>query len=166
MTDIALVWNAETWAADLLLAGGQLVTDDGLRTAVLISLFSDARAPADAELPEGGDDRRGWWGDAFPPAAPGAFGSGPKSGGALPLGSLLWLLRRAKITAAVVEQARQAAEAALDWLLRDGVASAVSVAAEAQGSRLAIGVTLERPQGPGRQRWDFTWDASTGELAA
>lgn len=159
MTDIALAWDAGSFSADLALSGGALVRDDGLRTAILISLFTDARAPIGAALPEEGDDLRGWWGDDFaadasPPTSPNA------------IGSTLWLLHRAKITAAVVQRAREAAYASLSWLLRDGVASAVAVEAEAQGSRLAIGVTIDRPQGPGRQRWDFTWDASTGELIA
>lgn len=158
MTDIALIWNADAFAADLGLRGGALGLDDGMRTAILISLFTDGRAPAGSELPEEGDDLRGWWGDDFA-----ADESPPGSANAI--GSTLWLLRRAKITPAVVQRAREAAQAALGWLLRDGVASAVSVEAEAQGSRLVIGVTIDRPQGPGRQRWDFTWDASTGELA-
>lgn len=162
MTDLALGWNAESFAADLTLRAGQLALDDGLRTAILISLFSDARAPDGAELPEGGDDRRGWWGDDYPaPALAGSAGTARDAR----IGSTLWLLRRSKITPQVIEQARQAAYDALAWLLRDGIASAVTVEAEAQAAeglpqRLAIAVTLERPTGPGRQRYDFTWEAS------
>ncbi len=159
MTDLALAWNADLFAADLLLADGALLGDDGLRSAVLISLFSDARAPAGAELPEQGGDPRGWWGDDF---AADQF-----SGPAKEIGSTLWLLHRAKVTHAVLEQARQAAEASLRWLLLDGVASKLAVEVEAQGElrqRLAIGVVIDRPNGPARQRYDFTWDASTREL--
>lgn len=64
MTDIALAWDNALFAADLAIEGGRLVTDDGLRTAILISLFTDARANDDDPLPEPGADRRGWWGDA------------------------------------------------------------------------------------------------------
>ena len=163
MTDIALAWDADRFAADLLLGAGQLVSDDGLRTAILISLFSDARAPEGAELPEAGADRRGWWGDDF--AADGQNATGQNA-----IGSGLWLLQRAKITPATLQRAREGAFEALGWLIRDGIAAAIDVEVEAQGSRLAIGVTLDRPQGPGRQRHDFTWlasvDASTGELVA
>ncbi|MFC0686391.1 phage GP46 family protein [Novosphingobium clariflavum] len=162
MTDIALAWNDETFSADLMLTAGAIASDDGMRTAILISLFTDARAPDDAELPEDGDDRRGWWGDQF------AADAGPQAGTSNDpnrIGSLLWLLRRAKITNANIQLARQSAEAALAWLKRDGVVSAVTVEIEVQESegvrrRLAIGVTLDRPNGPGRQRYDFTWDAS------
>lgn len=159
MTDIALAWNPDRFAADLLLGAGSLVSDDGLRTAILISLFSDARAPEGAELPEDGADRRGWWGDDF-------AADGSAAGNQNAIGSGLWLLHRAKITPATLQRAREAAFEALNWLVRDGIASAVDVMVEAQGSRLAIAVTLDRPQGPGRQRHDFTWAASTGELVA
>ena len=160
MTDLALIWNAEAFAGDLLLDGGSLATDDGLRSAILISLFSDARAPDGAELPEDGADRRGWWGDAF---AADTFAGGAQPVNAL--GSTLWLLARAKITAAVLQQARSAVQAALAWLLRDGIARAIEVAVEAQLSpggsqRLAIAVMLDRPQGPARERYDFVWEAS------
>lgn len=158
MTDIALGWDVEFFTADLLLLGGQIVTDDGLRTAILISLFTDARAPAGAALPEDGADRGGWWGDDF--IADGSRADGPNA-----VGSLLWLLRRSKITAPVMERARSAAVDALGWLIRDGIAAGIDVQVEAQGQRLAFAITLDRPQGPGRQRFDFAWDASTGELS-
>lgn len=162
MTDLALVWDDETVSADLLLSGGGLETDDGMRTAILISLFTDARAAEDAELPEAGDDRRGWWGDQF------AADAGPDAGTAADrnrIGSLFWLLGRAKATNRNLQLARQWAEAALAWLVRDGVASTVAVEVEAQvieatKQRLAIGVTVDRPNGPSRQRYDFTWEAS------
>lgn len=168
MSDLALVWDADAFAGDLLLTGGQLATDDGLRTAILISLFTDARAPEDAELPERGDDRRGWWGDAF------AADAGPQAGSAddpQRIGSLLWLLARAKVTSRNLLLARQSCDTALAWLVRDGIASAVRVVVEAQvpgggfaAERLAIAVELDRPEGPGRRRFDFTWDASTGAV--
>lgn len=170
MTDIALVWDADAMAADLLLGSGRLATDDGMRTAILISLFTDARAADDETLPEPGGDRRGWWGDAY------ARELRPDAGTARDvnrIGSLLWLLSRSKITARTLTQANQACEEALAWLVRDGVASAVRVVIEAQvrtGQQtpdlMAIAVEIDRPGGPGRQRHDFTWDASTATITA
>lgn len=170
MTDLALVWNADAVAADLLLANGQLATDAGMRTAILISLFTDARAADDETLPEAGGDRRGWWGDAY------ARDARPDAGTARDanrIGSLLWLLSRSKITAPVLAQAQQACADALAWLVRDGIASAVRVVVEAQarpGQRtpdlLAIAVEIDRPGGPNRQRHDFTWEASTATITA
>lgn len=170
MTDLALVWNADALAADLLLGNGQLATDAGMRTAILISLFSDARAADDEELPEPGSDRRGWWGDAF------AREARPDAGTARDvnrIGSLLWLLSRSKITTRVLTQAQQACEEALAWLVRDGIASAVRVVVMAQtriGQQtpdlMAIAVEIDRPGGPNRQRHDFTWEASTATIKA
>lgn len=157
MTDLALIWDADAWCADLLMQDGGLATDEGMRSAILISLFSDARAPDGAELPEAGADRGGWWGDAFPYPID---GTGDDDAGRNALGSLLWLLGRSKVTANAVRDARQYALDALAWFKRDGVAKSVDVEVEAQGERLALGVILERPSGPGRQRFDFVWEAS------
>ena len=170
MTDLALVWDADAMAADLLLGSGRLASDDGMRTAILISLFTDARAADDETLPEAGSDRRGWWGDAY------AREVQPDAGTARDpnrIGSLLWLLSRSKITARTLAQATQACEEALAWLVRDGIASAVRVVIEAQvrpgqstPDLMAIAVEIDRPTGPNRQRHDFTWDASTATITA
>lgn len=162
MTDIALVWDNDAFSADLAFAEGALTLDDGCRTAILISLFSDARASDDADLPQQGDDRRGWWGDQFAEDADADAGSASDENR---IGSLLWLLRRAKVTNANIRLARQSCEDALAWFVRDGIASAVTVEVEAQEiepgrRRLALGVTLDRPNGPDRQRYDFVWEAS------
>ena len=162
MTDIALVLDDDTFTADLMLSSGALVADDGLRTAILISLFTDARASEDANLPEEGNDRCGWWGDQF---AEGAGVDAGTSNDRNRIGSLLWLLGRGKATDANLRRAKQWAEEALGWLVRDRVASRVSVEVAIQPidgirQRLAIGVDLYRPGGPDRQRFDFTWEAS------
>ncbi len=157
MIDLALEWNIETWSADLVVSGGALATHDGLRTAILISLFTDARAPDGAVLPEDGADRGGWWGDAFGGDVSTTIADIDQRNA---IGSLVWLLRRAKVTPQALRDARQYCLDALAWFLRDGIASAVDVEAEAQGDRMAIAVFLTRPNGPDRERYDFTWEAS------
>ncbi len=155
MTDIALIWDDENSCADLLVEGGGLATDEGLRTAILISLFTDARAADDDELPEAGADRRGWWGNAFP--------TGDHEQ-AEELGSKLWLLERAKATAEAVREAEEWARAALQWIVKDRIAAAVDVQVERQEAgavtRLALAVILDRPSGPARSRYDFVWEVS------
>lgn len=149
MSDIALIWDARAASADIALYGGSISIDDGLRTAVIVSLFTDARARPDDVLPTPGGDRRGWWGDAYAELLPQDA-----------IGSRLWLLSREKITPSVINRARDYAREALDWMIRDGIASAIDVQVEAQGSRRAIGVTIDRPTGPAREKFDLLWEAT------
>lgn len=117
MTDLLLVWDADRGNADLVVDGADLAFDDGLQTAVIISLFTDRRVAED-ELPPGETDRRGWWGDTL--------NEDPEDR----TGSKLWLLARSKQTADVPVKAEEYAEEALAWLVEDGIARAVSAAAE------------------------------------
>ena len=146
--DLQLLYDADRTAFDLALSANDLAGEDGLRTAVLVSLFSDRRAEPDDALPSNDGDRRGWWADAF------AEPAGDR------LGSRLWLLERGKLTDAVVSQARRYAEEALAWLVEDGVAERVEVTAERQGNeRLALAVAIHRPADPpARYRFDDFWN--------
>ncbi len=159
MTDIALTWDATQWSGDAALIAGDLATDDGLRSAMIISLFTDARARPDDELPQAGADPRGWWGDC---------------GNADPIdrmGSRLWLLDRAKLTPAVALRARDIVLEALNWLLSDGVVreltieTAILPVGPSRGSgALAITAIVTRPEGPARQRYDFVWEATARSI--
>lgn len=130
------------WDAD----GVGLATDGGLETAVILSLFTDARAGADDGLPPG-EDPRGWWGDAFSDL--------PGDG----VGSRLWLLQRAALTAETVTRARAYALEALQWLVDDGLASQVEVSAQRLGvDALALEILIHRPDGAAaRWRFDLSW---------
>lgn len=147
MTDLALIWNVDLGAGDLAVVDGGLQTEEGLRTAVLVSLFTDRRARADDALPADDGDRRGWWGDAAPATA------GDQ------LGSRLWLLAREKRLTAVLARARDYCDEALAWMIEDGVARAVTVEVEAQGAVLAIAVEILRPDGA-RSRFETAWSAT------
>lgn len=152
MTDLALRWDNAVFGADLALDGAGLATDDGLKTAIIISLFTDARARDDDILPAE-SDRRGWWGDSLP----------ERTGDTI--GSRLWLLSREKRLPSALARARDYAREALAWLIEDGIANSVEVQAEAIGEQLlGIAVDIVRPGGPGRQRFDFVWDATAAEL--
>ncbi len=146
MTDLALSWDEALAQADLTLAGGDLLLDGGLKSAVIVSLFSDRRAEADDVLPDAGGDRRGWWGDVRAQDGRGR------------IGSRLWLLEREKRTPETIARAREYAQEALAWLVEDRVARRVEVTAEATPEGwLALGVVIERPEGPDRDRFDFVW---------
>lgn len=149
MTDLALRYDPALGAFDCALdaAAGDLVGDDGLTTAVMISLFTDARAERDDPLPAADAPRRGWWGDALTPARP--------------WGSKLWLLVRAKCTPATAARARGYAVQALQWLLDDRIAARIDVTAEAIAAehRIALAVTLTRPSGERLEyRWRNLWE--------
>ena len=116
-----------------------------LARAVVISLFTWGRARADDELP--GTERMGWWGDSHPAVARDR------------IGSRLWLLARAKITAHTAQRAREYAEEALAWLVTDGVASQVLVHAERAGlSQISIGCQIVRGNAPALDiRFNNAW---------
>lgn len=152
MNDIATVWRGMhgTWQV----AGPALLADDGLYTAVVLSLFTDGLADEADEVPgreraPGG--RRGWWGDAF------ADVPGDR------IGSRLWLLARQKMTPQVLRLAEQYAREALQWLLDDGIARAVDVQAEVVGGSnvpgiVGLQVTVVRSAEPvARYRFEAFW---------
>jgi len=116
MSDLKLVWDEDAVMFDLASLPGStdLALEEGLETAIAVSLFTDARAEV-VELPPGETDRRGWFGEEFGTV------SGDK------IGSKLWLLDREKQTEEVRMKAIEYAEEALKWLIDDGVASAIDV---------------------------------------
>ena len=147
MTDIAILWSNDSFSGDIALDAGRLATDDGLRTAILISLFTDARARPDDRLPDDGGDPRGWWGNTHAPV------SGRE------LGSRLWLLGRRKQLPAVLAEAKGYAEEALAWLIKDGIASRVEVDAFIpRDEMLGLAIAITRPNGqPVRYRFEALW---------
>jgi phage gp46-like protein len=154
MTDIAFFYSEATMTADFGLEAGELSLDAGLRSAVVISLFTDRRAEPDDRLPDGaGGDRRGWWGDLAPPTVGGVPMDGDR------IGSRLWLLSREKQVQEVLNRAREYAAEALQWLIDDGIAQDVEI--ETSFDRpglLALLVTITRPPGDAVEfRFSTTW---------
>lgn len=117
MSDIAVYYNPETLSFYWDIAAPGLAADDGLETAVMVSLFSDRIARQDDALPSD-DDRRGWWADAYAEEDGDAWGS------------RLWLIYREKQMASVLRRAEEYAREALAWLIEDRVVSTVQCTAE------------------------------------
>lgn len=146
MPDISTFWAPGEARGDWALAGADLAAHSDLETAVLISLFTDRRAEPDDVIPDGSDDPRGWWGDA---------------GRARPLGSRLWLLERAKRSEDTRLRAVDYITEALAWMVEDGVAEDVQVAAEWQG-RGFLGVRIVVVQADGQDvvlTYQWAWEA-------
>lgn len=147
MTDIALSWNGTE--ADLVIEDGDLVLDEGLETATVISLFSDRRARADDLLPGEDGDRRGWPGDAWPEVI------GDQ------IGSRVWLLGREKQLAETLRRARDYGREAMAWQIEDGIAASVEVVATApRRGLLGLAVTINRRDGgTENHQFDVLWEA-------
>lgn len=143
MGDVAHRWDPVALAGDWTFDGGQLGTADDLATAVVLSLFTDARARDDDRLPDDSGDRRGWWGDSRAPQGP--------------LGSRLWLLAREKTVDATRRRAEAYAREALQWLIADGLAAEVTVTATIVGTdRIDMTIDITLTDG-GRQAFAFGW---------
>ncbi len=151
MSDIKLQLDSIN-QIDLAMDGVDLATDEGLETAIIISLLTDARVTP-AELPAEHTDRRGWWGDVVDPQDP--------------IGSKLWTLAREKTTNSVVVRAEQYATEALQWMLDDGVVSDVTVRASyLRRDTLLIEVDLERREGENvNLRFEYNWQQQIAEAA-
>lgn len=155
--DFKLVWNTDYQEADLDydLNAGDLSTDKGLETAVIISLFTDQRAKDDDTLPDiDSDDKRGWWGDQVSDIEDDE------------IGSRLWIhAERAKATQEVLNLVKKDIEEALQWLIDDGIAASVSVTTERQkDSMLAFEVQIKKKDGTTTAvRFDDNWTAQINE---
>ncbi len=131
---------------DLTMENNDLALDDTLKTAVIISLFTDRRVTVE-ELPDGEKDRRGWWADAL-------------NDDQDRIGSKLWTLKREKITGEVLDRAKQYCEEALLWLTDDKIAESVTVSVERVGLyQISIGMEIKRPQDDRiKYFYDFIWE--------
>lgn len=149
MSDIKTTFISFGQGCDYVQDGLGLAEDDGLETAVILSLFTDRRALADDAIPDGTNDRRGWWADEFNEA------ENDK------VGSRLWLLSREKQLQQVLVRAKQYADEALKWLVDDGVAERVDVVASIpRPAILGLQVAVTRPKQPVKQyRFETFWSA-------
>jgi len=142
--DIALRYDAMARLFDLALSGGDLATDEGLETAMILSLFTDRRALEADPLPAGSSDRRGYWADAYSDRLQ---------------GSRLWLLSREKELDEVLRRAEEYADEALVWLTEDGVASEVVVeATNLRRGVLMLRIEIRRGAGAALAReYEYVW---------
>jgi phage gp46-like protein len=133
MSDVSLKFDAGLGEYDVDVQNGDLVPDEGLETAIIISLYADRRLEDASPRPELKTDRRGWWADE-------TLRDDDK------IGSLLWLLEREKLTDDTIKKAKQYAEDALAWMVIDQVAEAVSVAVAREGLYgLVFDIAIQKP---------------------
>lgn len=124
-----------------------------LRTAVIIALMTDARADVDELRLD--DVNRGWPGDTF---------DLDLAAGEAPIGSKLWLLRRSTVIEGVTDRlAERYAEDALQPLIHQGAAAAVSASATTHPGRNRLDLNVELTDRAGASlvavRFQLLWDA-------
>lgn len=112
MQDVLIRANSDG-LYDLAVDGNVFASAGGFETAIPVSLFTDARAPA--ALVAEPQNRRGWIGNLMTATT------------MRQLGSILWVLDQSRITQERLNVARLAAQDAFQWMLDDGVALAVLV---------------------------------------
>lgn len=123
-----------------------LLASDSLQTAVVLSLLCD-RTASESDVPAG-EDRRGWWADAFAQNQSDKFGS------------RLWLLAREKRTPETTMRARSYIIEALQWLIDDGLATAVDATVFAAGTDWLV-AQVQINLKAGSRQYRFEWsDAS------
>lgn len=130
---------------DLVIENGDLKADNGLETAVLISLFSDKVVQRE-DLPEGETEVRGWWADNV---------STPNND---LIGSKLWTLDRVKTSLDTESALEDFAKESLAWMIEDGIAKNVTASASRVSTeRIDLSVVIIKPDGDDIP-FKFIWD--------
>jgi phage gp46-like protein len=121
---------------DITIVNGKPETTDGLFNAVFLSLFTPP-----------------YWGNAV-------------SGQEERYSSTIPEIMSRPLTATARLDVIAAAKDALSWMIDEGVADEIEVAAELQGSgRLNLAVTISEPSGDSTFAYALNWDAQEVEIA-
>ena len=122
--------------------------EDGLKTAIANSLFSDRRISFDGEIPSTPDDRRGWWGDNL--LESGDF-----------MGSRLWTLGQKKMTGdTIIADAEEIIKEALAWMIEDEVTEKIDLQVfQIDLESLGFLISVLRPGEEKATRYFFVWKA-------
>jgi phage gp46-like protein len=120
--------------------------DAGFETAVVASLFTDARAETEIK-PATLNEKRGFAGSEL-------FGFN--------LGSKLWLLERAPLDQTTLNLYSQYVKQALDWMVLEGIASKVECTTVRDNGRLNFLLIIRRPDAPDATlRFYINWQNQT-----
>ena len=143
--DIRFVNYSKLGYADIGLAdsGRDVEGDGGLETAVLISLFTNARENDESRLPGNINDKGGWWGSEF---------------SEFEIGSRLWLLRRARNRNEILSLSEQYARQALQWMIDREVAETVEVESSFSDQKtLQLDIQISRPKVTETDRYTYRY---------
>lgn len=121
---------------------GDILTEDQLDTAILVSLFTDARAEA-YEIPIA-QYRRGWIGNLEDPEDL--------------YGSHLWFLEQVRLSVSTVTQGADHARKALQWLIDDNIATEVFATGFIEGTNGQIRITITKPSSKSETIFVDLWE--------
>lgn len=151
--DLEQQWD---WRMD----AGQLDSSQSeLYTAVLLSLFTDARAPDELQLEQltGGTDRRGWWANVVDVRT---------DEGEVEMGSLLWTLRRSPLTEEVRRKHEDYARQSLTHLVKNEVVARMEIDAIIRPERDGIDLDIRLFSKDGSRMFDqkfgYAWRRTVG----
>lgn len=149
MTQDVRIKRKDDGLFDLNVVDQTLETIEGFETAIIVSLFTDARAPS--SVVQTPSRRRGWVGNIL------TADSGRQ------LGSRLWTFQQARLTEATLNDIAVAAQESLNWMVEDRIAKSVSATALQNGSRgVTINVSIVTIEGK-EEKYAVLW-RRTGEL--
>ncbi len=144
MQDIGF-FNVGAACPDLVIENGDLKADNGLETAVMISLYSN-RFVEREDLPPLETDQNGWWADEI---------SDPIDD---LIGSKFWAIERRGVSLESANRYEESGREALAWMIEDGIAKLIPVESTiVSGERIDVAIDIFRPDGdniPSRFIWD------------
>lgn len=123
---------------------GDFATTEGFNTAIDMSILEERRALS-SEVSVS-TRRRGWWGNQFSEKVE------------FEIGSKLWLFQQSRLTPDVVAKMRDAANAALSWLVEDNIAVDVNSVVLVVSGTVRLEIKLTRPNGQVEFRFYDLWN--------
>ncbi|MBB3256855.1 phage gp46-like protein [Paraburkholderia bannensis] len=141
MADIAISWDSANSRGDWTMNGPVLATGNDIETAILISIFTDRMAQSGDVIPDGTNDPRGWWADDD-----------------VPIGSRMWLLKRAKQTTQTLQLAYDYLAEALQWMVDDGVVGKFDITTQwVRRGMLGATIVAYSPTGTILSKGQYSW---------
>lgn len=132
MSDILIAKDSDG-VFDISIANGQLVTTNGLDTAIYMSLFTEKRATED-QIKEP-SQRRGWVGNEL------------NDDVTYEIGSYLWLLDQAIINQDTANLGEAYISDCLQWMITDGLVGSITVDSIIQSDKIVFNLTFLRNDG-------------------
>ena len=149
--DIRITFDVNEQFVDMILADRDVDRDDGLETAVLITLLTDKHADLGDPLPDDSGYRGGWFGDSLPVVPD------------YQMGTKLWLLQRAKTVTEIPAIAKEYLLDGFKWMIEDGIVKSVDVTVERRRdlrATLAFTLSFVKPEGTSIfYRFYYNWEA-------